>query len=507
MAKKAVKLNIDRKNKKTAPLKTKPETLSLKSRETEELVIAMVGPIASGCSTIAEMILDFLKDTFGYEGQIIKPSHIIDSNSHLVGKSRIAANNDRVASLQEIGTLLREKFGPEYLVDKCVENIYEARENQEASAPSRRYVTIIDSLKNPLEVRRLQQVYSGSFWLFGVFAPEEIRANRLRQVGLKQRQITEIFTTDVSDGKDFGQQVRDTMHLSDFFIRNDEDDPKSNLEVISRFFDLLFRAEIHTPTNDETGMYAAMSAAAGSSCLSRQVGAAIMDTHGNIIGQGRNDVPKFGGGLYSEQDINTDRRCFKQTGAKCHNDFHKESLIDSIMTEIQKELPLPPQSHAQLKNIILKSPVKSLIEFSRSVHAEMDAILSVARNRAGEIVGSSIYTTTYPCHNCARHIVAAGLSKAVFIEPYTKSKALTLHDDAISESPKDKGKKVTFLQFEGVAPRNMLILFDAADARKVGGKLRTVNKKTARPSSQVPLDGYVVREQLVIHDISSKEGR
>jgi len=504
MAKTATKLKVD--NKAPRKQKSGSESLNLRERETEELVIALVGPIASGCSTIAKMVFDVLQESYGYEGQIIKPSKIIDDNAALVGKAKIAANVDRVASLQETGTLLREKFGPVYLVDKCVELIYQSRENPEAKAPSRRYITIIDSLKNPAEVKRLQQVYSGSFWLFGVFAPEEVREKRLRADGLTKPQITSIFSTDVSDGKDFGQQVRDTMQLSDFFIRNDEDDPTGKEAEIERFFELLFRTKIHTPTTDETGMYSAMSAASGSSCLSRQVGAAIIDVNGNLIGQGRNDVPKFGGGLYTEQDDKKDRRCFKQTNSKCHNDFHKEKLMDEILIEIKSKIKLPPQTFAEVKAIITKSPIKSLIEFSRSVHAEMDAILSVARNRAGEIVGSSIYTTTYPCHNCARHIVAAGLSRAVFIEPYPKSKALNLHDDAISESPKDEGKKVTFIQFEGVAPRNMLNLFDGAGVRKVGGKLTKVNKKTAKPTSQVPLDGYVVREELVILDITNKEG-
>lgn len=46
---------------------------------------------------------------------------------------------------------------------------------------------------------------------------------------------------------------------------------------------------------------------------------------------------------------------------------------------------------------------------------------------------ATLYSTTYPCHGCAKHIVAAGISEVVYYEPYPKSRALALHDDSIQE--------------------------------------------------------------------------
>src|SRR5690606_15092251 len=54
--------------------------------------------------------------------------------------------------------------------------------------------------------------------------------------------------------------------------------------------------------------------------------------------------------------------------------------------------------------------LKGLIEFSRAIHAEMDAIVSLAMKGNGSTQGSSLFTYTFPCHNCARHIVAAGIT-------------------------------------------------------------------------------------------------
>ena len=46
--------------------------------------------------------------------------------------------------------------------------------------------------------------------------------------------------------------------------------------------------------------------------------------------------------------------------------------------------------------------------------------------------GTTLYTTTFPCHNCTRHIVAAGISRVVYVKPYPKSLAFQLHYDSIS---------------------------------------------------------------------------
>jgi deoxycytidylate deaminase len=99
----------------------------------------------------------------------------------------------------------------------------------------------------------------------------------------------------------------------------------------------------------------------------------------------------------------------------------------------------------------------ALIEFGRAVHAEADAIASAVR-LGTSIRGSDLFCTTYPCHLCAKQIVASGLRTVTFIEPYPKSLAEKLHGDAISvENP--QGNKVLFQPFVGVAPRSYARLF------------------------------------------------
>lgn len=79
--------------------------------------------------------------------------------------------------------------------------------------------------------------------------------------------------------------------------------------------------------------------------------------------------------------------------------------------------------------------------------------------------------------NCARHIIAAGINRVYYIEPYEKSLALTSHSDAIiildhdddSKDDKDQADKQTeveFIHFAGVAPNLYPNLFLRERGRK-----------------------------------------
>lgn len=103
----------------------------------------------------------------------------------------------------------------------------------------------------------------------------------------------------------------------------------------------------------------------------------------------------------------------------------------------------------------------------------MDALLSAAR--LGVVTsGTKLFVTTFPCHYCARHIVASGVEEVQYIEPYPKSRAFELHSDALQktsikwtspskfrillqggnlESIKEAKPRVLFRAFTGVAPR------------------------------------------------------
>jgi deoxycytidylate deaminase len=112
---------------------------------------------------------------------------------------------------------------------------------------------------------------------------------------------------------------------------------------VKRFLNFIFGVGIATPTFQEKGMAVASSASTASACLSRQVGAAVYSESGELLGVGANDVPKFGGGLYSvegdnAEDHKKDMRCAVWKGQICHNDYEKSLIIQEIVDSINPYL-------------------------------------------------------------------------------------------------------------------------------------------------------------------------
>ena len=493
------------------------------NRPTEELVIGMVGAVGAGVSTASLVLKDKLNKEYGYDVEIIKASDLIRANASKTSKAPPAEiGSARIKDLQAVGTELREKFGEDYIAAKAIETIAVHRsasggydDSRKVPQPKRlRQATIIDSLKHPKETELLRRVYGGMYWQFTVFAPESVREARLKAHGIEKDDLGGIFTRDENDREgDHGQKVSKTAYLSDFFIRNDGQNDVRLRGVVDRFLEVIFNISVHTPTADEAGMYAAVSAASKSACLSRQVGASIYSAAGELLGVGWNDVPKGRGGLYSANDGDDDHRCFKWGGRMCHNDRKKEDLYAKIFDMLskidetsKKSLLAEGVNLDQLRTRLKETPVKDLIEYSRSIHAEMEAIVSAARSGKPGVVGGTLYTTTFPCHNCARHIVAAGIAKVYYVEPYAKSLALELHSDSITMTGR-ADDKCAFLQYEGVGPDSVLKLFHHGVERKKDGRAITNEKKTAQPILPPPMDGFTTHEKRVIEHLASVEAK
>ncbi|WP_375790904.1 anti-phage dCTP deaminase [Bradyrhizobium sp. vgs-9] len=503
--------------------KTKSLASSLEERHSQELIFALVGPIGSGVSTAAAFLKDLLASEFGYAAaDPIRPSDIIRAEAHRVGMGKVPEKpfNAYVHHMQSAGNELRAKFGANYLAEKTVERIVKFRRERGGyaddgvSMPGRR-AYIIDSIKNLDELNLLRQIYRETLCVVGVFAPDDIRTSRLIDGGVDKAEVQKMIDRDQGEAGTFGQMTRKVFSQSDLFLCNDQKKDELHRRL-RRYLEIIFDTSIHTPTRAESAMYEASAAGAGSACMSRQVGASIVSASGELLAVGWNDVPRFGGGLYTEDDQSVwdndkksiqdrDNRCFKWGGCICHNETRRIGIVDGIANRfVGSDLLRKGKKKSDVLKLLEGTDVDSLTEYSRSIHAEMEAILSIAREGKGSLVGSTLYTTTYPCHNCARHIVAAGIASVVYIHPYKKSLAIALHNDAISEDPEDK-TRVVFRQYDGVAPHHYLRLFSPIKDRKVGGRFLNKSSTTATPVFRVPLDAPTDWESKVIADLINKE--
>lgn len=141
--------------------------------------------------------------------------------------------------------------------------------------------------------------------------------------------------------------------------------------------------------------------------------------------------------------------------------------------------------------------VSGLLEFGRIVHAEMSALADAAR-RGAAVQSCILYTNTFPCHMCARQIIASGISEVIFLQPYSKSLAFDLYADSISRDPSGPG--VHFKNFVGVTPNSFLQIFRKKSRRKDHtGKIIEWRKEQARTIANIYAPAYIKIEDAIIY--------
>lgn len=156
---------------------------------------------------------------------------------------------------------------------------------------------------------------------------------------------------------------------------------------------------------------------------------------------------------------------------------------------------MPPQipAEGERESLRQKALVQNVIEYLRPVHGEMAALTSAARLGIA-VAGSTLYCTSFPCHECAKNIVAAGIRKVVFIEPYPKSRVTDMFDDSITVD-QHVADRVAFESFVGIAPLKYVDLF-TAPVRKRDGKWVNweIVKRTSDPRHAQSHLAYLYQE-------------
>ena len=326
-------------------------------------------------------------------------------------------------------------------------------------------------------------------------ASRDERTRYLAEQGIVDTAASELMERDANEKVDFGQETRMAFQMADVFLSGEYS------TQVERFLDLLFGRPSLTPTPEEQAMFMAYASSLRSGDLSRQVGAALIDIHGDLISVGCNEAPRRGGGLYDPPSDGSES--YRDIELKeDSNEKEKEKMAGRILHNLGETV-----SAELLRSSLRAAGFFDITEFGRTVHAEMEALLSCARS-GRSARDATLYTTTFPCHNCTRHIVAAGIQRVIYIEPYAKSRASELHSDAISVDRQDAAK-VPFLPFVGVGPRRYFDLFSLTLStgypieRKEKGLLKNWTRGTAAVRLQVQPSTYIERELLAYGALKS----
>lgn len=450
-----------------------------------ELIFALAGPLGTRLPALFHQLSEELRG-FGYHPIPIKVSKLIPRFAEWKDSDAKSSEDSRVRHLQTMGNAVRRRSSDgSMLVRAAIAEIRRLRSERsmhpDQAANGCAY--IIDQLKHPDEARLLRKTYGDAFYLVGGHASRDKRIEEFARAIADsvdkpgqwkdfQAQATELIAADDRGVDAFGQNMRDTYPQADVFI---DLNPDYAERTVSRFTDLIFGHPFHTPTPDEYAMYTASAVSLRSSDSNRQVGAVIVNIKANpsgaprnadILAVGMNEVPRGGGGYYWDQS-SPDAR--DQALPHDRAERIKIGILAEVIERVRAQNWLGPQAGngddsrlaRDLLPFLRDTQFVKIGEFSRPVHAEMAAIIDAARRGVG-IDQCSMYVTTFPCHNCAKHIIAAGIRKVVYLEPYPKSRADDLYrEEVIADAPDGKLQegKVVFCAYSGVAPRQYARLF------------------------------------------------
>lgn len=481
----------------------------------DELFIGLAGALGTNLDEVTDRLSEIF-ETLDYNTEKIKlsglPGEIIrgmnKKTSIQAVKELIELNNIpekfediRLKKLMDIGDKFRKFTNlKEALAILAISDIRSRRDVIYSERPNTKTVYILKSLKLPEEIETLRYVYGSSFYLISVFNHKDKRIANLQTRIADTKNVSaedvkedamKLIKRDESEEDDkFGQNLREAYPLADLFV-----DSESNgklKEALERFVHLIFGDSHYSPTMDEFAMFNAHASAKKSGSLARQVGATISTNKGQIISVGMNELPKVGGGVYTTTNLK--RRRYdsefdpsdKRKNVMLTNLFSKLIEIGLISSKYDNEDKIE-ELVSTVKPKIKRTHVMNIIEYAREVHAEMDAITSASRSTVSTKKGI-LYTTTFPCHDCTKHIIAAGIKRVVYIEPYPKSLSTSLYSEFIivdnSTPPKNK---IHFESFVGVAPRKYIDLFTMGPRKEPSGKIiRWSTKKASLKEKKLP---------------------
>ncbi len=437
----------------------------------------------------------------------------------------------RTTALMSMGDALRSAIHPSVAAMMAIAEISRVRPEVQKTAAAREFrgvAYIIRHLVNPTEVSRLRSVYKQRFFAVAILESEESRhranAERAGTATDPQHAAARMAEAEQIDaGRNIFNpsttiNVIKTIEKADLFVTT------GRSRTVDRFIAQLFNYAYGTPLPSEIGMAYAFLAAKQSVCMGRSVGAVILNRHGQVVSTGWNEVAKPGGGVCREPRVSTlqDFRDFV-IGNDVSDEFRMrviEEFFHVLATHTRPDSSLFPEINSELRDKLFDAlahaqpdladierkhlrflydsdefahtRLLNLIEFGRTVHAEMAAITDAAR-RGVSTHHAHMVVTTFPCHECARNIVAAGIDTVTYLQPYEKSMAKDLYSGLIDfrSEPIDPsrwgiadsidGSPVVFAPYEGISPNRFDELF-SSNLRKVD--LREAARKNMSPEGQ-----------------------
>ena len=287
---------------------------------------------------------------------------------------------------------------------------------------------VIDAIRNPYEAIYFKERYA-SFYLVSINTENENRLDHLRKAHkFSETQIDELdrkeYPNKLSGTQKFvSQNIQKCIEISDIHIHNPRAEQYSNVELkcqISWYIALIMHPGLVMPTSLENCMQIAYTVKQSSGCISRQVGAVVTDGSYSVKAVGWNNTPQGqvpcllrnaedlllgeDASAYSSYEKNDAK--FRKTLTDKFEPLRKSILLDGRnLSFCFKDLQNEVEGH---KNQV----------HTRSLHAEENAFLQIAKHGGMELKGGVLFTTASPCELCSKKAYQLGISLIVYIDPY-----------------------------------------------------------------------------------------
>ena len=329
-------------------------------------------------------------------------------------------NSGSVASSEVVSG---KSFSLAERINKIIKEIRKARVEGDKT------FIVIDAIRNPFEAIYFQDRYS-SFYLMAVSCNDDERKRRLRGLGYTDAQIQvldeeEYGKLDATNQKAYVKQdIKACLQRADLHLSNpDSGNMVSNFNSLAdqllTFVALMVRPGLVTPTPLERCMQIAYTAKLNSGCISRQVGAVVTDVNFSVQSVGWNDTP------FGQVPCSLRNRFDLVNGydQDSYSEYEKLDVkfIDEVIRGNEKFVKVAETG----RNIsyCFKDEYNGLTGkdnqvHTRSLHAEENAFLQIAKYGGRGVQNGKLFTTASPCELCSKKAYQLGIKEIYYIDPY-----------------------------------------------------------------------------------------
>lgn len=223
--------------------------------------------------------------------------------------------------------------------------------------------------------------------------------------------------------KFISQNIKKCIEISDIHIHNPRKEQFNNVELkcqLAWYFSLILHPGLVMPTSLESCMQIAYTVKQSSGCISRQVGAAVTDDEFSVKSVGWNNTPQ--GQVPCLLRNAEDLLLGQDTDAYSEYERNDSKFRETLHVKLDKlrksELLEGRNLSFCFKYLQNEIDGKKNQVHTRSLHAEENAFLQIAKHGGMKLKNGILFTTASPCELCAKKAYQLGISRIIYIDPY-----------------------------------------------------------------------------------------